>query len=124
MMIGYILVLANPRSFARSLCRSKGVGKPPLCTTRRLNTRRNFTSQQRGTLFLKAVEAQNADYSSPCDEVQHEAEAEGLAAALFKDHPRTNPFFVMVPRQIFAHLLTRATETDAARVAGNFARRT
>jgi hypothetical protein len=38
--------------------------------------------------------------------VQHEAEAEGLAAALFKDDPRTNPFFVMVPRQIFAHLLT------------------
>jgi hypothetical protein len=44
-------------------------------------------------------------YWSPCDEVQHEAEAEGLAAALFKDDPRTNPFFVMVPRQIFAHLL-------------------
>jgi len=44
-------------------------------------------------------------YWSPCDEVRHEAEAEGLAAALFKDDPRTNPFFVMVPRQIFAHLL-------------------
>jgi len=28
-----------------------------------------------------------------------------LAAALFKDDPRTNPLFVMVPRQIFAHLL-------------------
>lgn len=37
--------------------------------------------------------------------MQHEAEAEGLAAALFKDDPRTNPFFVMVPRQIFVHLL-------------------
>jgi hypothetical protein len=37
--------------------------------------------------------------------VRHEAEAEGLAAALFKDDPRTNPFFVMVPRQLFAHLL-------------------
>ncbi|MFZ0587458.1 MAG: type IV secretion system DNA-binding domain-containing protein, partial [Candidatus Sulfotelmatobacter sp.] len=53
---------------------------------------------------MNAVDAR-MPYWSPCDEVQHEAEAEGLAAALFKDDPRTNPFFVMVPRQIFAHLL-------------------
>ena len=55
-------------------------------------------------MILNAVDAR-MPYWSPCDEVQHEAEAEGLAAALFKDDPRTNPFFVMVPRQIFAHLL-------------------
>src|SRR5438093_819014 len=53
---------------------------------------------------VRALDAR-MPYWSPCDEVRHEAEAEGLAAALFKDDPRTNPFFVMVPRQIFAHLL-------------------
>jgi len=63
-----------------------------------------FYEPSRGDVILNAVDAR-MPYWSPCDEVQHEAEAEGLAAALFKDDPRTNPFFVMVPRQIFAHLL-------------------
>ena len=63
-----------------------------------------FYEPGRGDVILNAVDAR-MPYWSPCDEVQHEAEAEGLAAALFKDDPRTNPFFVMVPRQIFAHLL-------------------
>jgi type IV secretory pathway TraG/TraD family ATPase VirD4 len=58
----------------------------------------------RGDVILNPLDAR-MPYWSPCDEVRHEAEAEGLAAALFKDDPRTNPFFVMVPRQIFAHLL-------------------
>ena len=64
-----------------------------------------FYEPGRGDVILNAVDAR-MPYWSPCDEVQHEAEAEGLAAALFKDDPRTNPFFVIVPRQIFAHLLT------------------
>jgi len=63
-----------------------------------------FYDPARGDVILNPVDAR-MPYWSPCDEVQHEAEAEGLAAALFKDDPRTNPFFVMVPRQIFAHLL-------------------
>jgi type IV secretory pathway TraG/TraD family ATPase VirD4 len=63
-----------------------------------------FYEPGRGDVILNPVDAR-MPYWSPCDEVQHEAEAEGLAAALFKDDPRTNPFFVMVPRQIFAHLL-------------------
>lgn len=63
-----------------------------------------FYEPARGDVILNPVDAR-MPYWSPCDEVQHEAEAEGLAAALFKDDPRTNPFFVMVPRQIFAHLL-------------------
>jgi RHS repeat-associated protein len=63
-----------------------------------------FYEPRRGDVILNPVDAR-MPYWSPCDEVQHEAEAEGLAAALFKDDPRTNPFFVMVPRQIFAHLL-------------------
>ena len=63
-----------------------------------------FYFPSRGDVILNPVDAR-MPYWSPCDEVQHEAEAEGLAAALFKDDPRTNPFFVMVPRQIFAHLL-------------------
>ncbi len=64
-----------------------------------------FYEPERGDVILNPVDAR-MPYWSPCDEVRHEAEAEGLAAALFKDDPRTNPFFVMVPRQIFAHLLT------------------
>jgi type IV secretory pathway TraG/TraD family ATPase VirD4 len=64
-----------------------------------------FYEPGRGDVILNPLDAR-MPYWSPCDEVQHEAEAEGLAAALFKDDPRTNPFFVMVPRQIFAHLLT------------------
>lgn len=63
-----------------------------------------FYEPGRGDVILNPVDAR-MPYWSPCDEVQHEAEAEGLAAALFKDDPRSNPFFVMVPRQIFAHLL-------------------
>jgi hypothetical protein len=63
-----------------------------------------FYEPGRGDVILNPLDAR-MPYWSPCDEVQHEAEAEGLAAALFKDDPRTNPFFVMVPRQIFAHLL-------------------
>jgi type IV secretory pathway TraG/TraD family ATPase VirD4 len=63
-----------------------------------------FYEPGRGDVILNPVDAR-MPYWSPCDEVEHEAEAEGLAAALFKDDPRTNPFFVMVPRQIFAHLL-------------------
>ena len=63
-----------------------------------------FYEPRRGDVILNPVDGR-MPYWSPCDEVRHEAEAEGLAAALFKDDPRTNPFFVMVPRQIFAHLL-------------------
>jgi type IV secretory pathway TraG/TraD family ATPase VirD4 len=64
-----------------------------------------FYEPERGDVILNPVDAR-MPYWSPCDEVRHEAEAEGLAAALFQDDPRTNPFFVTVPRQIFAHLLT------------------
>jgi type IV secretory pathway TraG/TraD family ATPase VirD4 len=64
-----------------------------------------FYDPARGDVILNPLDAR-MPYWSPCDEVQHEAEAEGLAAALFKDDPRSNPFFVTVPRQIFAHLLT------------------
>jgi len=63
-----------------------------------------FYEPGRGDVILNPLDAR-MPYWSPCDEVRHEAEAEGLAAALFKDDPRSNPFFVMVPRQIFAHLL-------------------
>lgn len=64
-----------------------------------------FYRPERGDVILNPLD-QRMPYWSPCAEVEHEAEAEGLAAALFKDDPRSNPFFVMVPRQIFAHLLT------------------
>jgi type IV secretory pathway TraG/TraD family ATPase VirD4 len=63
-----------------------------------------FYDPARGDVILNPLD-QRMPYWSPCAEVQHEAEAESLAAALFKDDSRSNPFFVTVPRQIFAHLL-------------------
>jgi type IV secretory pathway TraG/TraD family ATPase VirD4 len=63
-----------------------------------------FYEPGRGDVILNPLDAR-MPYWSPCAEVEHEAEAESLAAALFKDEPRSNPFFVTVPRQIFAHLL-------------------
>lgn len=63
-----------------------------------------FYDPARGDVILNPLD-QRMPYWSPCAEVQHEAEAESLAAALFKDDSRSNPFFITVPRQIFAHLL-------------------
>jgi len=77
---------------ARSSCRWKGGEKPRLCTIRHSKYTPQFYEPSRGDVILNAVDAR-MPYWSPCDEVQHEAEAEGLAAALFKDDPRTNPFF-------------------------------
>ncbi|HEY6352005.1 MAG TPA: type IV secretion system DNA-binding domain-containing protein [Candidatus Angelobacter sp.] len=64
-----------------------------------------FYNRTRGDVVLNPLD-QRMPYWTPCAEVQHEAEAESLAAALFKDDNRSNPFFINVPRQIFAHLLT------------------
>ena len=64
-----------------------------------------FYNPARGDVILNPLD-QRMPYWTPCAEVQHEAEAESLAAALFKDDNRSNPFFINVPRQIFAHLLT------------------
>jgi len=80
-----------------------------------------FYEPSRGDVILNAVDAR-MPYWSPCDEVQHEAEAEGLAAALFKDDPRTNPFFVMVPRQNLCPPADRATEADTAGATRHSAR--
>lgn len=76
-----------------------------------------FYEPTRGDVILNPVDVR-MPYWSPCDEVQHEAEAEGLAAALFKDDHRTNPFFVMVPRQIFAHLLVEQPKRTPEELLG------
>src|SRR5436305_12398025 len=68
-----------------------------------------FYDPARGDVILNPLD-QRMPYWSPCAEVQHEAEAESLAAALFKDDNRGNPFFTVVSRQIFAHLLTEDSQ--------------
>lgn len=64
-----------------------------------------FYDPSRGDVILNPLD-QRMPYWSPCAELRHEAEAESLAAALFKDDHRGNPFFTVVSRQIFAHLMT------------------
>jgi type IV secretory pathway TraG/TraD family ATPase VirD4 len=86
------------------LMQIEGRGETAIVYDPQLEYTPQFYEPGRGDVILNPLDAR-MPYWSPCDEVQHEAEAEGLAAALFKDDPRTNPFFVMVPRQIFAHLL-------------------
>ena len=51
-------------------------------------------------------------YWSPCDEVTRPSEALTLAASLFQETDRENPFFVQGPRKIFAYLLNLKPTTD------------
>jgi hypothetical protein len=68
-----------------------------------------FYDPARGDVILNPLD-QRMPYWSPCAELRHEAEAESLAAALFKDDNRGNPFFTVVSRQIFAHLMTEDSQ--------------
>lgn len=64
-----------------------------------------FFLPERGDVILNPLD-QRMPYWSPGDEVTHEAEAATIAASLFPDTRRENPFFVEGPRKVFAHLLT------------------
>jgi Type IV secretion-system coupling protein DNA-binding domain len=64
-----------------------------------------FYNPERGDLILNPLD-KRMPFWSPGDEIQHEAEALTLAASLFPDSQRENPFFVEGPRKVFAHLLT------------------
>ncbi|HEV2112770.1 MAG TPA: type IV secretion system DNA-binding domain-containing protein [Terriglobales bacterium] len=64
-----------------------------------------FYKPERGDVVLNPLD-QRMPYWSPGEEVQHEAEALTLAASLFPDHHKENPFFIEGPRKVFAHLLT------------------
>ena len=80
-----------------------------------------FYDPARGDVILNPLDVR-MPYWSPCDEVRHEAEAEGLATALFKDDPRTNPFFVDGAAPNLRALADRTTEANPARAAGDLAR--
>lgn len=64
-----------------------------------------FYDESRGDVILNPLDVR-MPYWSPADEIQHEAEALTVAASLFPDSHRENPFFVEGPRKVFAHLLT------------------
>jgi hypothetical protein len=64
-----------------------------------------FYDESRGDIILNPLDAR-MPYWSPADEIQHEAESLSVAASLFPDSHRENPFFVEGPRKVFAHLLT------------------
>jgi type IV secretory pathway TraG/TraD family ATPase VirD4 len=105
----HFLLMGDTGSGKSSLIRQilmqvEGRGETAIVYDPALEYTPQFFNPTRGDVILNPLD-ERMPYWSPCDEVRHEAEAEGLAAALFKDDPRTNPFFVMVPRQIFAHLL-------------------
>jgi type IV secretory pathway TraG/TraD family ATPase VirD4 len=64
-----------------------------------------FYRPERGDIILNPLD-QRMPYWSPCDEVEHEAEAATIAASLFPDSERMgNDFCVKGPRRIFARLL-------------------
>jgi type IV secretory pathway TraG/TraD family ATPase VirD4 len=78
-----------------------------------------FYKPERGDIILNPLDAR-MPYWSPCDEVEHEAEAATIAASLFPDSDRMgNDFFVKGPRRIFARLLTlKLQPEDLVRVMG------
>lgn len=63
-----------------------------------------FYSPKRGDVILNPID-ERMPYWSPSDEVTRPPEALTLAASLFQETDRENPFFVQGPRKIFAHLL-------------------
>jgi hypothetical protein len=63
-----------------------------------------FYSPERGDVILNPLD-QRMPFWSPSDEVTRPSEALTLAASLFQETDRENPFFVQGPRKIFAHLL-------------------
>jgi hypothetical protein len=63
-----------------------------------------FYSPGRGDVILNPRDPR-MPYWSPSDEVTRPSEALTLAASLFQETDRENPFFVRGPRKIFAHLL-------------------
>jgi len=70
-----------------------------------------FYHPERGDVILNPLD-RRMPYWSPSNEIVRPAEALTLAAALFPDTPRENPFFVEGPRKIFAHLLTLKLTVD------------
>jgi hypothetical protein len=70
-----------------------------------------FHSPERGDVILNPLD-QRMPFWSPSDEVTRPSEALTLAASLFQETDRENPFFVQGPRKIFAHLLTLKPTTD------------
>jgi hypothetical protein len=70
-----------------------------------------FYTPKRGDLILNPLD-QRMPYWVPSAEIIHPAEALSLAAALFPDAPKENPFFVEGPRKIFANLLALGLSTD------------
>lgn len=70
-----------------------------------------FYDESRGDIILNPLDAR-MPYWSPADEIQQEAEALTVAASLFPDSHRENPFFVEGPRKVFAYLLTLKPSPD------------
>jgi hypothetical protein len=86
------------------LTQVEGRGETAIVYDPALEYTAQFYEPERGDAILNPLDAR-MPYWTPCDEARHEAEAEGLAAALFQDDPRTHPSSAIAARQIFAHLL-------------------
>ncbi|PYP82159.1 MAG: ArsR family transcriptional regulator [Candidatus Angelobacter sp. Gp1-AA117] len=90
------------RQFAQQI---EGRGESAIIYDPALEYVTEFYDESRGDVILNPLDVR-MPYWSPADEIQHEAEALTVAASLFPDSHRENPFFVEGPRKVFAHLLT------------------
>jgi type IV secretory pathway TraG/TraD family ATPase VirD4 len=90
------------RQFAQQI---EGRGESAIIYDPALEYVTEFYDESRGDVILNPLDTR-MPYWSPADEIQHEAEALTVAASLFPDSHRENPFFVEGPRKVFAHLLT------------------
>lgn len=70
-----------------------------------------FYRPECGDVILNPLD-QRMPYWVPSAEIMRPAEALSVAAALFPDTPKENPFFVEGPRKIFAYLLSLGLTTD------------
>ena len=90
------------RQFAQQI---EGRGESAIIYDPALEYVTEFYDESRGDVILNPLDVR-MPYWSPANEIQHEAEALTVAASLFPDSHRENPFFVEGPRKVFAHLLT------------------
>jgi Type IV secretion-system coupling protein DNA-binding domain len=96
------------RQFAQQI---EGRGESAIIYDPALEYVTEFYNQSRGDIILNPLDAR-MPYWSPAEEIRHEAEALTVAASLFPDSHRENPFFVEGPRKVFAHLLTLKPAPD------------
>jgi hypothetical protein len=112
----HFLIMGDSGSGKSSLVRQllldiHGRGESAIVYDPALEYTGQFYVPERGDVILNPLD-QRMPYWIPSAEIVRPAEALTVAAALFPDTPKENPFFVEGPRKIFAHLLALGLTTD------------